>query len=97
MLHIVGGVLAGLAFVLVIKRPTPLKGIGFSLVVVWLGMMLLVFPITGRGFFGLNIGAVMPIATFILNIVYGLIVGAFAQRLLVNAGISHDRSSIEME
>jgi hypothetical protein len=80
VLHIIGGTLIGLIFVLLIKQPTPLKGIGFSLLTVWLSMMLLVFPLRGRGFFGMNIGIVMPISTFLLNVIYGLIVGAVAQR-----------------
>ena len=83
ILHILGGVLVGVLFVLLVKRPTPLKGVGFALALVWIGMMLLIFPLTGRGLFGSNIGWAMPSATFLLNVVYGVVAGAFAQRLVI--------------
>ena len=84
VLYIVIGALIGGGFVLLVKRPTPLKGIVFTFALVWLGLMLVIFPLTERGIFGLNIGWVMPIATFLLNMIYGIILGVFAQRLVVN-------------
>ena len=80
VIHILIGVIAGAAFEVLVKQSTPLKGVIFSLLAVWLGMVLVVFPIAGFGFFGLNVGAVMPVATFLLNVVYGSAVGALAQR-----------------
>ncbi|MEO8392981.1 MAG: DUF6789 family protein [Chloroflexota bacterium] len=85
LIHILSGVLAGAAFVVLIKQPTPLKGVAFSLVAVWLGMMLIVFPIAGFGIFGLSVSPLMALATFLLNILYGLIVGAVAQRARIAA------------
>jgi hypothetical protein len=84
ILHIAAGIIAGVVFVLLVKHPTPLKGIGFTLAAVWLGMMLIIFPLAGWGVFGQNIGLMMSVATFVLNVFYGFIVGAFAQRLVVN-------------
>jgi hypothetical protein len=84
-LHIVGGIIAGVVFVVLIRQPTPIKGVGFSLIAVWLGMVLVVFPLAGFGVFGVNVGAVMPIATLVLNIVYGLVVGALAQWRIARA------------
>jgi Family of unknown function (DUF6789) len=81
VIHILIGVGTGIVFVLLIKDPTPLKGIIFSLVVVWLGMVLIVFPVAGFGIFGLNIGLIMPLATFLLNVFYGSMVGAIANRV----------------
>jgi hypothetical protein len=79
-LHLVGGMIAGAIFAVLIKQPTPLKGIAFSLVAVWLGMVLVVFPLAGFGIFGLNVGAVMSIGTLILNILYGGILGLLTER-----------------
>ncbi len=83
VIHLIGGVLIGAIFVPLIQRPTPLNGIAFTLIVVWLPLMLVILPLTGRGGFGLNVGLVMPIGALILSIFYGLIVGRIAQRLVV--------------
>ena len=82
ILYILGGMLIGVLFVALVKLPTSLKGVGFSLVI-WLIVMLLIVPLRGEGFFGMNGGLVIPAATFVLNILYGMIVGAFAQRLVI--------------
>ena len=80
IVHIVAGTLIGALYLFLIKRPTILNGLLFT-AVVWLGMMLVLFPVTGRGFFGLNIGPIMIVATLILSIIYGVILGWCAHRL----------------
>ena len=48
----------------------------------WLIMMLAAMPLTGRGWFGLNDGSIVPIATFVLNGVFGTAMGIVGRRLL---------------
>ena len=41
----------------------------------WLMMMLVVMPMSGSGLFGLRLGMMTPVATFVLHIVFGLVLG----------------------
>jgi hypothetical protein len=41
----------------------------------WLMMMLVVMPMSGSGLFGLRLGVMTPVATFVLHIVFGLVLG----------------------
>jgi UDP-2,3-diacylglucosamine pyrophosphatase LpxH len=82
-LNILVGIVMGAIFVLLVKRPTTLKGIIFGLVLVWLPSMLVIFPLTGNGFFGQRVGWIVPVSTFILNALYGLVLGVFAERLVI--------------
>ncbi len=56
------------------------KGIVFG-VGAWLIMMLVVMPMTGEGLFGLNIGPHATLATLMLHIVYGAVLGSVFSRL----------------
>ena len=51
----------------------------------WLLMMLLVMPMAGAGIFGLRLGIVAPLATWMLHLVYGAVLGALEARLTPNA------------
>lgn len=51
------------------------KGISFS-IVAWLLMMLVPMPMAGAGLFGLNIGIMAPVATLVLHIIFGAVLGA---------------------
>ncbi|MEO8392982.1 MAG: hypothetical protein ABI700_08310, partial [Chloroflexota bacterium] len=84
ILNILSGMLVSAVFTALVKRPTPLKGIIFSLLTFWLGMALIIFPLEGWGVLGLTISPILAIGTFALNVLYGLIVGVFTQRLVVN-------------
>jgi hypothetical protein len=77
----ISGGIIGILYVLLIRSWTPISGMLF-MVADWLLMMLVLFPLTGRGFFGSNIGPVMAVATFILNILYGTAIGWLAGRSL---------------
>ncbi len=81
-LHILDGILVGVIYIWLIKRPTPLNGVGFSLIFVWLTMMLILLPARGRGVFGFSTGPMMPVATLLLTILYGAIVGWVAQKMV---------------
>jgi uncharacterized membrane protein YagU involved in acid resistance len=50
------------------------KGVAFG-IVAWVLMMLIPMPMAGAGLFGLNLGIAAPIATFILHVIYGAVLG----------------------
>jgi hypothetical protein len=52
-----------------------LNGIWFS-IGAWLLMMVIMMPMAGAGFFGMNLGAMAPVMTLILHIIYGVVLGA---------------------
>lgn len=56
------------------------KGASFS-VAAWLLMMIVAMPMAGAGFFGMGLGVMAPIATLILHVIYGLVLGAVFGRL----------------
>jgi hypothetical protein len=41
----------------------------------WLLMMFFLMPLAGAGFFGLNYGVMLPLATLVLHIVFGAVMG----------------------
>ena len=50
------------------------KGIAFG-VAAWLGMMVMVMPMAGAGFFGMAFGIMAPMMTLVLHIVFGAVLG----------------------
>lgn len=57
------------------------KGVVFS-VAAWLLMMFIVMPMAGAGFFGLNIGVMAPVATLVLHLIFGAVMGYSYAKLL---------------
>ena len=51
------------------------KGAVFA-VMIWLLMMSMFMPMVGAGFFGTNLGFVAPVATLVLLLIYGAVLGA---------------------
>ncbi|MEO6966956.1 MAG: DUF6789 family protein [Rhodanobacteraceae bacterium] len=51
------------------------KGLVLS-VIGWLIMMIILMPLAGAGLFGMNLGIMAPIATLILHLIYGAVLGA---------------------
>jgi hypothetical protein len=51
-----------------------LKGIFFG-IGAWILMMVLLMPMAGAGFFGINFGAMAPFMTFVLHIIFGAVLG----------------------
>jgi hypothetical protein len=41
----------------------------------WLMMMFFLMPLSGAGFFGFNVGVVVPLATLALHIIFGAVMG----------------------
>jgi len=81
IVHIIGGVMVGIVYVYFIRSVGVGSGILFMLTF-WLIMMLTGMPLAGRGWFGLNYGIIMPIATFVLNLIFGFCMGFTAKKLL---------------
>lgn len=81
--YIVGVFLWGPAFVWADRKmfftPT-INGLLFSSVV-WLGVMLIIMPLAGEGFFGLNLGIATPTLTLFLHWLYGVVLGGTYARL----------------
>ncbi len=51
-----------------------MKGVIFGLGA-WLLMMIIVMPMAGAGFFGLNLGLMAPIMTLLLHAIFGAVLG----------------------
>jgi len=52
-----------------------INGIVFG-IAAWLLMMIVVMPMAGAGLFGRNLGMMAPIATLVLHIIYGAVLGS---------------------
>jgi hypothetical protein len=61
------------------------KGVGFA-TILWLLMMLLVMPAIGAGLFGWHLGLMVPVATLVLHLVYGFVLGG----IYAEAGQKYD-------
>lgn len=72
---IVWGVLFAVGFSKIPGRGYLAKGIAFG-VLAWAMMMVFVMPMAGAGLFGLALGPMAPVATLMLHIVYGAVLGS---------------------
>ena len=57
------------------------RGIVFS-IGAWLLMMVILMPMAGAGFFGINMGTMSPVMTLMVHIIYGVILGGSYGALL---------------
>ncbi|HER34268.1 MAG: hypothetical protein JXJ30_05465 [Halothiobacillaceae bacterium] len=75
---LIGVVGYGLAYALVFRR-LPFGGHALRGVLLgvagWLVMMIVVMPMAGAGLFGMGIGPMAPVATFMLHVIFGLVLG----------------------
>ncbi|MDA3859476.1 MAG: hypothetical protein PF480_14895 [Roseovarius sp.] len=55
-----------------------IKGVVFG-VAAWLGMMVMVMPMAGAGFFGMAFGIMAPMMTLVLHMIFGVVLGAVYQ------------------
>jgi hypothetical protein len=82
--HFMIGVVAwGILFALLVDK---LPGGVISSAIVfsigaWLAMMLGPMPMAGAGLFGLHIGIMAPVATLVLHLIWGLVLGISYKRL----------------
>lgn len=51
-----------------------LKGVVFG-IAAWVLMMVVVMPMAGAGFFGMNLGMMAPVMTLVLHIIFGAVLG----------------------
>lgn len=51
-----------------------LKGVVFG-IAAWVLMMVIVMPMAGAGFFGMNLGMMAPVMTLVLHIIFGAVLG----------------------
>jgi len=81
---VIGALLWGIIFALIYPqlpgRGTGAKALVFS-VAAWLAMMIVFMPATGAGFFGWAIGPPAAVATLVLHLIWGAILGATFARL----------------
>lgn len=74
----IGTILWGLIFAALIESipgGTPLtRGLVFS-VGAWLLMMIVLMPIAGKGLFAMNMGIAAAVATLVLHLIYGAVLG----------------------
>lgn len=79
LLHFfIGTILWGILFALVVPRLPGgywLRGVVFA-TGAWLLMMIVAMPMAGAGLFGLTLGIGAPIATLVLHLVFGAVLGA---------------------
>jgi uncharacterized membrane protein YagU involved in acid resistance len=74
---VIGSIFWGVGFAIVspyLPGPYPLRGAVFA-IGAWLMMMLVVMPMVGAGSFGLGLGMMAPVATLVLHVVFGLVLG----------------------
>jgi hypothetical protein len=82
--HIAAGSAIGLIYGRLTPRFTPLTGIA-CLMVFWLAVMLVGFPLVGRGLFGLRDGVSLLLWTLALFIIFGAAMGVLARWRLARA------------
>jgi len=86
--HFAYGGIAGIIFYSVIKeRGTLLWSIGFG-ALLWLIMQLIVLPFLGWGAFGSSITPKIAIATLVLHLIYGAVLGLGFKKLKANTSNS---------
>jgi len=75
---LIGAILWGVLFAALVRHLPGalwLRGVLFS-IGAWLLMLIIVMPMAGAGFFGLGIGVGAPVATLVLHLVFGAVLGA---------------------
>lgn len=80
VVHILSGITEGGLYGVAVGRFSVRSGIAF-MAGMWLVMMLVAFPLMGKGWFGLQGGVNVPAATFVLHIVFGMLLGWWSARL----------------
>ena len=77
---VVGVVVGGIAFALLAPslptRSFAIKGALFG-ILMWLVMMFVVMPLAGAGMFATHQSGLAPVATLVLYVTYGLVLGNF--------------------
>lgn len=80
---VIGTLVWGILFALLVDKlpgSTMTSALIFS-VLAWLLMMLGVMPMAGAGLFGMNIGIMAPVATLVLHLIWGFVLGFSFKKL----------------
>lgn len=88
---LIGTLLWGVMFALVYDLIPGDKAIGKALqfsIVAWLLMMVFVMPMAGQGLFAMHIGVMAAVATLVLHLLWGSVLGGVYQSLPAEAGSS---------
>lgn len=83
----IGTVVWGLLFAIFVDKlpvSTLASAIIFS-IAAWLMMMIGPMPMAGAGLFGLKLGMMAPVATLILHLIWGVVLGISYKRFSVQA------------
>jgi hypothetical protein len=86
---IIGSLFWGVGFAVVspyLPGSFRLRGTIFA-VGAWLMMMIVVMPMAGAGTFGLGLGIMTPVATLVLHVVFGLVLGGIYGLLDAKQGL----------
>ncbi len=81
--HFVLGAVFGAAFAQfrgMLPGSDVVAGIAFG-IAAWLGMMIAFMPLAGNGIFGMSIGMMVPVMTFVLHVIFGTVMGLVYQKL----------------
>ena len=79
----IGTIIWGVLFALLVEKipgNTMVSAIIFS-IGAWVLMMIGPMPMAGAGVFGMNLGMMAPVATLMLHIIWGVVLGFTYQRL----------------
>jgi hypothetical protein len=74
---VIGSIFWGIGFAIAgpyLPGPYWLRGTIFA-AGAWLMMMILVMPMAGAGLFGIVLGTMTPVATLLLHVIFGLVLG----------------------
>ncbi len=79
----IGTILWGTGFALLVdKLPGSVMASAISFgILAWILMMVGPMPMAGAGLFGLKLGMMAPVATLMLHIIWGIVLGLTYQRL----------------
>ena len=69
-----GGVAGAVLFTVLRERVNVLWGMGFG-VLLWIGMQIIFLPLLGWGLFGSAVTPRIAVATLVLHLIYGAILG----------------------
>lgn len=78
MLHFMIGAVWGLLFAVLYSRIPGSSAVVKGMVLLtgaWLLMMVMVMPMAGAGLFGVKIGIMAPVVTWVLHLVFGAVMG----------------------
>lgn len=79
MIGAVWGALFALAYRLIPGGGAVIKGMVFG-TLAWLLMMAMVMPMAGAGLFGMKLGIIAPVMTWVLHLVFGAVLGVVFAR-----------------